>query len=471
LNKTLQTIKYITADFCASVLSWALFFSYRKIYIEPLKFGFRVPLELDQNLLWGLVLIPVYWICLHTLTGAYFDIYRKSRLKELGQTILITVIGVVVLFFVLLLDDNVANYKSYYRTFALLLCLQFSITFLFRLILTSITQYRIRNRKIGFHTLIIGSNQNAINLFNEFTSRKKSFGYKFVGFVHVREDYDHLLEEHLPHLGHYADLARITIEHKVEEVIIAIESSEHDKIYSILTYLENNGVIIKIIPDMYDIITGAVKMTQIMGTPLIEITPQIMPVWQQIMKRAIDLIVSLIVLTFLLPLFIILAIGVKLSSPGSVFYSHERIGHQGRPFTIFKFRSMVKDAEINGPQLSQKDDSRITKLGKILRRTRLDELPQFYNVLIGNMSIVGPRPERQHFIDKITEKAPHYKHLHKVRPGITSWGQVKYGYAEDVDQMIERLRYDVIYIENMSLAVDFRIMIYTVLIILQGRGQ
>ena len=471
MNKTLQTIKYITADFCASILSWGLFFSYRKIYIEPQKFGFRVPLELDQNLLWGLVLIPLYWICLHTLTGAYFDIYRKSRLKELGQTILITVIGVIVLFFVLLLDDNVANYKSYYRTFTLLLFLQFSFTFLFRLVLTSITQYRIRNRKIGFNTLIIGSNQNALSLYDEFTSRQKSFGYKFVGFVHVRKDYDHILEGHLPHLGHYADLARIVIEHKVEEVIIAIETSEHDKIYSILTYLENNGVIIKIIPDMYDIITGAVKMTQIMGTPLIEITAKIMPAWQQILKRSIDIGVSLIVLIFLSPLFIILAIGVKLSSPGSVFYSHERIGYQGKPFMIFKFRSMVKDAELNGPQLSKKDDDRITKFGKILRRTRLDELPQFYNVLIRNMSIVGPRPERQHFIDKITEKAPHYKHLHKVRPGITSWGQVKYGYAQDVDQMIVRLRYDVIYIENMSLAVDFRIMIYTVLIILQGRGQ
>ena len=132
---------------------------------------------------------------------------------------------------------------------------------------------------------------------------------------------------------------------------------------------------------------------------------------------------------------------------------------------------MYRDAEKNGPQLSSENDSRITPIGLFLRRSRLDELPQFFNVVKGDMAIVGPRPERQFFIDQIVERAPHYKYLHKVRPGITSWGQVKYGYAENVDEMIQRLKFDVIYIENMSLFVDFKIMIYTVLIVLQGRGK
>ena len=160
-----------------------------------------------------------------------------------------------------------------------------------------------------------------------------------------------------------------------------------------------------------------------------------------------------------------------MSSKGPIFYSHERIGLHGKPFQIHKFRSMYVDAEKNGPALSSKEDPRITPFGKHMRKTRMDELPQFWNVLIGEMSLVGPRPERQHFIDKIVVKAPHYRHLHKVKPGITSWGQVKYGYAENVDEMIERLKYDLLYIENMSMYVDFKILIYTVLIVVQGRGK
>ena len=170
-----------------------------------------------------------------------------------------------------------------------------------------------------------------------------------------------------------------------------------------------------------------------------------------------------------LPIILFLAIGIKLTSKGPVFYSHERIGQFGKPFILYKFRSMYTDAEKNGPALSSKDDNRITSFGKFMRKSKLDELPNFYNVLKGDMSLVGPRPERKYYIDQIIEKAPHYLHLQKVKPGITSWGQVKYGYAENVEQMINRLQYDILYIENMSVYVDFKIMIYTILIILKGR--
>lgn len=222
---------------------------------------------------------------------------------------------------------------------------------------------------------------------------------------------------------------------------------------------------------MYDILSGSVKMTSIFGAPLIEVNREIMPAWQRSLKRIMDICVSILCLLLLAPLYIGLMIAVKLSSPGPIFFKQERLGFHGRPFNIIKFRTMYIDAEKEGPQLSSENDSRITNLGKWLRKTRLDEFPQFYNVLKGDMSLVGPRPERQFFIDQILEIAPHYRHLHKVRPGITSWGQVKYGYAENVDEMVQRLKYDVIYIENMSLAVDFKILGYTVLTVLKGTGK
>ncbi|HOT89083.1 MAG TPA: sugar transferase, partial [Bacteroidales bacterium] len=196
-----------------------------------------------------------------------------------------------------------------------------------------------------------------------------------------------------------------------------------------------------------------------------------MPQWQQSFERVMDVVVSLIALIIFSPIYLFTAIAVMLTSKGPIFYSHERIGLYGKPFSMHKFRSMYVNAEKDGPQLSSKKDSRITPFGKIMRKIRLDEIPQFYNVLIGDMSLVGYRPERQYFIDQIIKKAPHYKLLFKVKPGITSWGQVKFGYAENVDQMVERLKYDILYLENMSLSVDIKILIYTVLIIIQGRGK
>lgn len=470
--KRTAIIFLIVTDYLTAIAAWLVFWLYRQHLLHG-AFPDIYPKERNwsaRDYYISFIIIPVFWSFLHYLSGAYFDLYRKSRLIEIYRTVIITVIGALLIGMVAFSNDT-DSFKYFFEITLWYFIAQLVFLLCSRMLLLYKIKRDLLSGKVVYKTLIVGGNGKATRVYNEIKNNPHVLGNQVVGFVSVDKDIMPLNIVNVPELGNIESLEDIIRKHKIEEVVIAVESHEHNKLEHLLTRLSYSPIIIKVLPDLYDIISGSVRINNVYAPLLISIHPELLPDWQKVCKRVLDFTISGLCLLLLSPVYIFAALKVKLSSPGPIFYKQERIGLFGQPFCIYKFRSMYMNAEEGGPALSSDEDQRITKWGKVMRKWRIDELPQFYNILKGDMSLVGPRPERKFFIDKITPTHPHYKYLHRVKPGLTSWGMVQYGYAENVAQMIERMKYDLLYIENCSIALDIKISLYTIKVIFQGRGK
>lgn len=468
MNETKQRYKYVLADAIAALVAWSLFYAFRRMEIDDLQMGFHL-INPQYNARIVLPLIPLFWFAIHWLSGYYNRkvLVFRSRLNELITTFVVTFLGVLLLFFSIVLDDpiNEVGFSYFYVSFLLLFCLQFGFTYAFRLLITSFTIRKIRQGSITQPTLVVGVGKMAQQIRAE-ESKLRYSGHHVLGYVKVAEEDECSIMEGAC-VGKWEDLNELVEQMQVSVIIIADEKVRPIEVYKLIATFRYRTLTIKVMPKQYDWLKGSVELNHVHGIPLVDITTCHMPAWQRNVKRVFDVVFSTIALLLTLPMMALLCIGIG-KKP---LFKQERIGQRGRPFTIYKLRSMRLDAEKDGPQLSSETDARITPIGRFMRKYRIDELPQFYNVLKGDMSVVGPRPERAFYIEKIAQQAPYYYLLSKIRPGITSLGMVKYGYANTIEKMLERVNYELLYLDKMSLAFDVKILIYTIRTIFMGKGM
>ena len=466
MKRSKQAGKYILSDFVSASVAWLLFNILRYEILFIINEGTDSLLDYLQypGVLTGQIVIPFFWLVLYYFSGYYNKPFGKSRLTELFSTFITVLIGTIFVFFALLLDDIPRSINIYYRLFFGMFGLQFFITYIPRLLITQSGVRKIKNREWAMNVLIVGAGEKAVRIAHDLYR----LGYDICGFVSEDERIPVKADRNQV-LGTVEDIPVLMEKENVDEIVLAVESKNNKMLLGILYSLYRYKRPIKVLADRFNMLSK-IQLRTIRGIPLVDVTDNNFSPAGQNIKFFLDKVCSAVALLLLSPLFVYIAWRVKRDSPGPVFFRQERIGYLGQPFWMYKFRTMYVNAEETGPSLSSEDDPRVTPFGRVMRKYRLDELPQFWNVLKGDMSLVGPRPERKYFIDEIVKTAPYYYLLHNVRPGITSLGMVKYGYAASVDKMVERMEYDILYYENMSLTLDLTILIYTVKTVVTGKG-
>lgn len=486
-------VRYLTFDLLAALLVWLLFMVFRKTINDAQLFP-NVPIFLSNyNFVSGFLYFPLSCLFVHYLSGFYVFPSKSKYVQTAFTTFVASAIVSIIIFFALMLDDVVVSYKYYYYSLAVLFSLLFVFTLIPRWTIIAFVKRKYSSREWKIPTLIIGTGENALETYRNLNEHSKE--NQFVGFVkpvgkletsgnvvdvrHIALNDDEITDDVIQSdlksikklfVGSLADLPKLIQQKKIKDVIVSLDKEDEANLYKIIHSLYHYDVDIRFTPRLSEILTGGPRIKMLGKSPLVNITDINISPWQLSIKRFVDVLSSSLFLVLLSPVFLFFIFRIKLDSNGPVFYKQERIGLGGKVFRIFKFRTMFVDSENGVPQLSAEGDPRITAVGKVLRKYRLDELPQLWNILKGDMSIVGPRPERKYFIDQIIEKAPYYCLLYKVRPGLTSWGPIKVGYTDTLEKMIERLHYDIIYIENMTLWIDLKILIQTIEIIFKGKG-
>ena len=418
----------------------------------------------------GMVLFPLMMMFVYFLSGYYNEVFRKSRLQEFFVTAASVLFNSLMIFFVALVND-MANDRAYnYEMIMLLVVLLFAMVYMVRCVITSQASHKLKHRIWQFNTLIIGAGNEALRMGNNLNTVPESLGYDVVGYVRVPGEDVAEISTDLP-VFEMDEIDDVCHRLDIKEIIVSLSDCPADRVLDTINRLFHLNLPIKITPTLTDIVLTRASVQQLVGDPLVDVSGCSMGDCERNIKWLCDVVISTVALVVLAPFYAMLAIAIRLDSRGSVVYKQRRIGLHNKPFTIYKFRSMVEDAEKDSvPQLSGDDDRRVTRVGRWMRKYRIDETLQFWNVLKGDMSLVGPRPEREYYLKQMMERVPYCALLHQVRPGITSLGMVKYGYARNVDEMIERLKFDLLYLENMSLVNDMKILIYTVKIVINGRG-
>lgn len=419
---------YMLVDLISSVLIWGTFLIFRWMVYDGRMFSVDTILVPMFNFYMPLFLYPLGCLCVYYLSGYYLRPLRKPYARELRRTFVSAMIISLGAFFLIIMDDPVGtDYQRYTMSLVVLFVIQFVGSYIPRLLVTHIA-----------HKL----------------------------------DSDAPRRYTICSMAEVAEFEKAHAQQPYDEVILDLNSKTRENdIYMIINRLYPANVEIYVVPNLYEMLTGAAMIAAVGDQPLIPITEHKMSDSELCMKRAFDIVVSAVMLVVLFPVYLVVSLLVWFTSEGPIFYKQERIGLHGIPFDIIKFRTMRVHAENGTPQITLDNDDRVTKVGKYLRKYRLDELPQFWNILRGDMSIVGPRPERRYFIDQIEQVAPYYCMIYKIRPGLTSWGPIRVGYTDTLEKMVRRLNYDIVYIENMSIRLDFRIMFYTLGVIFNGKGQ